>query len=221
MKPRGTIFISIISYLVGWLLYIVTKENALFYIMGLFLYINIFTVFHPFIFHYGVMRPVQLGLTSVGLLSIFTGDISFFVFCLVAVIALVFIEKEDIYSFISTPEEERNKVGLVVKRMLATIIMPFSVTYLVLILRPYEDITSLLIVFLYFSTLFVSSKWFDSILSFGIFMLIQMLIFVNIIEVYMDWTSVQITLFFISILIFLIIGYGRKGLLNYASNNKK
>jgi hypothetical protein len=219
MNFKSTILFFIMSYMIGISLHFFTNGSALIYIMGLFLYINVFTMFHPLIFQYGIMRPLQLSISSVGLLSMFTGDFAFMVFSIVAVLILVFIEKEDIYSLAVVPNEERKKISLTAKRMVATIFMPFSVTYGVLIFRPYEEITSLLIVFVYFAALFVSSKWFDSIISFGIFVLIQIFLFVYIIETYMQWNSFEITTFFVSILMFLLIGYTRKGILNNTSNN--
>ncbi|MEJ1517150.1 hypothetical protein R3O67_28440 [Bacillus cereus] len=221
MSPRGTLSFAIISYISSLMLYFVSQENTLFYVMLLFLYINVATIFHPLVFHYGVMKPIEIGLSSVGLLSLFTGEFSSFVFILMFVVTLIFIEKEDMYSIIEVPNKKRNTLGLTIKRMIATIFMPFSVTYVVMIIRPYEEITSLLIVLLYFAALFVASKWFDSIISFGIFTLVQIFLFVYVIETYINWNSTQITMFFVSIFLFLVIGYGRKGLLNYVNNNKK
>ncbi len=220
MNPKNTFLFAIISYVFGLMMYIVPEKQTLFYIMGLFIYINIFTLFHPINFHYGAMRPIQISLASVGILELLTGNIALLIVVLVMLITLIFIEKEDVYALNESHNKFKETVGLTIKRLIATIFMPFSVTYVVLIFRPYEEISSLLIVLLYFAALFVASKWFDSIISFGIFMLIQIVLFVYIIEVYIKWNSEQITVFFLSILFFLFIGYARKGLLNYASNNK-
>ncbi|MFP3727090.1 hypothetical protein U8V72_18090 [Priestia filamentosa] len=220
MNPKYTFLLALLSYCAGLAMYIIPEQSTLFYIMGIFLYINVFTMFHPITFHYGGMRPLQIGLSSVVIMHLLTGKIELFIVALALLVSLIFIEREDVYLLNESSHTLKDSLGLTIKRFIAAVFMPFSVTYVVLIFRPYEEITAMLIVLLYFSALFVASKWFNSIVSFGVFMLIQILLFVYVIELYFSWNSEQITLFFVAILLFLFIGYARKGLLNYANNNK-
>lgn len=215
MSSFSAVFFFIVMYAFGWLLYVLPQEQLMFYVMGLFVIINAFTVFNPLIFHNGVMRPLQLSLSSSGLLSLFMGNTPIFTFSLFLVLTLLLIENEDIGELIV-----EGGPGTIVKRVIATLFLPFSVTYVVMIFRPSDEIYYLLVIMFYFSVLFFSSKWFDNITSFSFFMIFQMVIFVYIIEQYFDWSSLEITMFFISVFIFLLIGYGRKGLLSYSSNIK-
>lgn len=216
---RNTIFFFVCSYVMGWGLYLINNYNpayTMFYVMGLFVLINIFTVFHPLIFHYGIMRPLQLSVSSAAILSLLENQISMFTFFSMLLITLVFIEKEDVFAIQS---KGIYVIKETVSKVLLTFLLPFSVTYCVLILRPYENITSLMIVTSYFAVLFVLSKWFKSIFSFSLFIIIQMILLVFLLEKYIFWNSVQITVFFFSIFVFLLISYGRKGLLKYSTNN--
>lgn len=212
MQPRNALFFFIATYLFGWLLYVLPQDYLIFYILGMFLLVNLFTMFHPVIYHNGIIRPLQLSIASSGLLALFMNNISLFVFSLILIIILLLIENEDI---IAMTNGERKGLGIKVKRVVTTLLMPFSATYVVMILRPNEDFFELAVVATYFTVLFFSSKWFSSIKTFSLFLLTQMIIFLYISETYFVWESIEITAFFTSAYLFLLISYARKGLLSY------
>lgn len=217
VQPRNALFFFIVTYLLGWLLYILPHEFLVFYVMGMFLLINLFTMFHPIIYHNGVIRPLQLSVASSGLLALFMNNFPLFVFSIILIVILLIIENEDIDAMTNG---EKTGLGKEMKRVVATMIMPFSATYVVMILRPNEDFFELAVVATYFAVLFFSSKWFSSIKSFSLFLLTQMILFLYIIETYFMWNSIVITTFFTCTFLFLLISYARKGLLSYSNNNK-
>ena len=218
MAPKGTGVFFVLFYAIGWLFSFLSDNSRLFFVMGLFLLIYIATILHPIIYKYGVLRPLQLSLSSVGILGFLNGDSSLFLFTILAVVSFILLEQEDIDSYINYEPSDKDRFSLNIKRIAATAMAPFASTYIVLILRPYEGSISTLIVLIYFSFLFVVAKWFDTIVMFAVFTLVQMTIFVYVIEMYLDWSSANITAFFSCIFAFLFIAYGRKGLFKKNGN---
>jgi hypothetical protein len=211
-------YLFVLFYSFGWSFYFIESHQLVFFVMALFSILNLSTVLHPLLFHIGVLRPIQLSLASASTLCAFEGDATLFFLGLSLVATLVFLEKEDIEGMVVKTKFEENKVLLTGVRLVATGILPFAVVYLPMILRIEVEVLSSIVVLLYLGALYVISRWFDSILSFTVFMLIQMVLFVWVIELYLAWSSIYITSFFVTIFTFLLISYGRKGLLTYSKN---
>lgn len=211
-------YLFALFYSLGWSFYFLESEQLVFYVMAVFVVLNVSTILHPLIFHIGILRPIQLSLASASLLHFFDSNTSLFLLGLLIVAALMLLEKEDIEGMNIKTKFEESKLLLTTVRMVATFVLPFAVVFLPLILRVQESVISPTVMLLYLSSLYVVSRWFDSIVSFTVFMLFQMFLFVWVIELYLFWDSVYITSFFSTIFVFLLIGYGRKGLLTYSKN---
>lgn len=216
---KGKYIFVAFFYLFGWLYYLINIEHIIFYAMAIYLILNLATVLHPDIFHTGVLRPLQIGIASSSFLYGMTNQSSMFLLGIFLVFSIIFLETEKIENFIIKTNIEKNTFVITTIRFFTTLIMPFAAVYISLLLRVGEQVLSPLVIIIYFSSLYVSSRWFDSITSFSIFMLFQMIIFIYVIDMYLFWNSVEITSMFVTIFVFLFIGYGRKGLLTYSKNN--
>lgn len=216
MKGKYLLFLTF--YSAGWLYYLLGAQNSVFFVLGLFLIINVGTILRPDFYHDAILRPIQFSVTSASLLYLFEGEFLFATFGLVVVGVLCLLERENVDSIVKRKGFEKNRIILSFLRVVVSLILPFAVVYTVLLLRIDDVVASSVIVLIYFTVLFIAARWYDSIVSFSLFTISQMFMFVYVSEMYLEWSSAEITAFFVSILSFLWIGHGRKGLLTNSSN---
>ena len=127
MEIGISVILFLLSYGIGISSYLIETHMLLFYIIGIFLYINTAKMFHPFVYYLFVMRPLQLSLSSSGLLSLFNGNFSMFLFWEITAVILIFIEKEKENLGKVLEKMKKKRIKISIAKLAASSVLPLSV----------------------------------------------------------------------------------------------
>lgn len=209
------IFVTLISYGLGWFFYLLEAKYLLYMVFFLFLYINIGKILNEFYFKNIVLKPIIFGMSSAFILLLLNySELNIIKYLFVFIIVLMLLTNESNFKILYANNDKS-----FFKKMIFPLFFPFSITYLILILRLDGFLTYGFLILFYFTCLYLLSHLFDKFKYFLYFAFTQVVFCYFLFNQYLEISEIQLAIFFLAIYLFMLINFWREGLLLYLKNN--